>query len=222
MGAGDDSDGWNQPVVAAPGRDHVTVHGLRRFTALLALCATAALVPSPAGAVPRPLLLVLIFHDAINGGCSFLSPVHGPFGGAFSVEDRTKRTRKVVEQNGFFGFEVAPGAEHDVRVRAAGGYSARCDGEHLNRLYNACVRVPRAPSTDAFLVRCADVDADASWLYDVQYQANDGEWTDRLVQSSDRSGTFSRAASTTYRFRARTTIPGGGTNHWSRPRTATT
>jgi hypothetical protein len=38
------------------------------------------------------------------------------------------------------------------------------------------------------------------------------------VQTSDRFATFTGTAATTYRFRARTTNPAGGTNHWSQPR----
>ena len=54
----------------------------------------------------------------------------------------------VAEESGFFGFRAAPDADHYVRIHAAGGYSARCDGGGLQRLFKAGVRVPRSPSSD--------------------------------------------------------------------------
>jgi hypothetical protein len=197
---------------------------MRRFAALIAMmCSTFMLIPQTANAIPRPLPPILIFPDGVDTGCYFYGvPLHGSFGRGVTITNRTHRARKVVEHNGFFGFKAAPDADHYVRIHAAGGYSARCDGGHLQRLYNAGVRAPRAPSSDSFTVRWADSVADASWLYDVQYRVGTGAWTDRLVQSSERSATFDGAASTTYAFRARATIPTGGTDRWSRPHTVVT
>lgn len=100
---------------------------MRRFTALLALLlATLPLAPTTVRAVVRPSPLILIFHDAVNGGCAlFLTPVGGSFGSSFTVSNRTKNSHTVVEQNGFFGFEVAADADaswtYDVQYRAGDG-----------------------------------------------------------------------------------------------------
>jgi len=197
---------------------------LRRFAALVSLlCASLALAPPGAQAIPRPLPPILIFPDGVDTGCYFYgAPLHAAFGRGFTITNDTKRTRKVVEESGFFGFKAAPDADHYVRIHAAGGYAARCDGGSLQRLFKAGVRVPHSPSSDSFTVRWADADADPSWLYDVRYRVANGAWTDWLVQTSERSATFAGVASTTYRFRARATIPTAGTNRWSPPRVAIT
>jgi hypothetical protein len=194
------------------------------LTALLALLCAIMVIAAPAAqAIPRPLPPILIFPNGVDTGCYFYGgPLHASFGRGFTITNRTKRTRKVVEESGFFGFQASPDEDHYVRIHAAGGYSARCDGGYVQRVFKAGVRVPRSPSSDSFTVRWADTDADATWLYDVQYRVTNGAWTDWLVQTSDRSATFAGAASTTYRFRARATIPTGGTNRWSPPRVATT
>src|SRR3954454_11703272 len=70
-----------------------------------------------------------------------------------------------------------PDADHYVRIHAAGGCSARGDGGGLQRLFKAGVRVPRSRSSDSCTVRWADMDADATWQYDVQYRVANGAWT---------------------------------------------
>jgi hypothetical protein len=124
-------------------------------------------------AVPRPLPPILILPNGVNRGCYFYgAPLHAAFGGGFTITNDTNRTRKVVEDSGFFGFKAPPDADRYVRIHAAGGYSARCDGGGLQRLFKAGVRVPRSPSSDSFTVRWADMDADATWQYDVQYRGS--------------------------------------------------
>jgi hypothetical protein len=86
--------------VFAPRSPTIGRNALRRFTALLALLlATLPLAPTTVRAVVRPSPLILIFHDAVNGGCAFfLTPVGGSFGSSFTVSNRTKNSHTVVER----------------------------------------------------------------------------------------------------------------------------